>query len=233
MGLASLDGWNVMFTGLVETQGKLYKLGARKSADKGARLKVVCDFEDLALGESIAVDGVCLTVDRLLEGGFEADASSETLARTTLGGLPEGARVNLERALLPTTRLGGHLVSGHVDGVGELVSREPMGESERLTFLMPDELSRYVAEKGSMTVNGTSLTVNGVTASTFNVMVIPHTLSRTTLRDLRVKDAVNLEVDLIARYVARLLGKDDAGLPPSPGNNDARLQALLERKGYV
>lgn len=219
-----------MFTGLVEMLGKL---GARKGAAKGARLTIHSDFENLELGESVAVDGVCLTVDRILKGAFEADASSETLARTTLGGLAEGARVNLERALLPTTRMGGHLVSGHVDGVGELVARDADGESERLTFRMPDELSRYVAEKGSITVNGISLTVNGVTASTFNVMVIPHTLSRTTLNDLRTTGAVNLEVDLIARYVARLLGKDTLGASAAPVDHDARLKELLERKGYV
>ncbi|MFO0663849.1 MAG: riboflavin synthase [Polyangiaceae bacterium] len=223
-----------MFTGLVETLGKLE---ARKRAAKGARLVIHAGFEGLVLGESIAVDGVCLTVDRILPGGFEADASSETLARTTLGALSEGSRVNLERALLPTTRLGGHLVSGHVDGVGELVSREPDGESEKLTFEMPASLSKYVAEKGSITVNGISLTVNGVTGSTFDVMIIPHTLARTTLSDLGARSGakkVNLEVDILARYVARLLGHDAPGDGShAPHDADARLHALLERKGYV
>lgn len=220
-----------MFTGLVETLGKL---AARASAAKGARLTVHCDFRNLALGESIAVDGVCLTVDRILSEGFEADASSETLARTTLGTLAVGGPLNLERALLPTTRLGGHLVSGHVDGVGALASRVADGDYQKLTFHMPSALARYVAEKGSITVSGVSLTVNGTSDDTFNVMVIPHTLARTTLGGLRPNDAVNLEVDLIARYVARLLGKDDLGTSsPAHGDADAKLHALLERKGYV
>lgn len=221
-----------MFTGLVETLGKL---AARAGAAKGARLTVHCDFRDLALGESIAVDGVCLTVDRILAEGFEADASSETLARTTLGGVPVGGSLNLERALLPTTRLGGHLVSGHVDGVGALASRVADGDYQRLTFRAPGNLLRFIAEKGSITVSGVSLTVNGTEDDTFNVMVIPHTLSRTTLGGLRPNDGVNLEVDLIARYVARLLGKDDdtSNRTTNDADADQKLRALLERKGYV
>lgn len=190
-----------MFTGLVEDRGALI---ARAPRGPGARLALRTKLGPLALGESVAVDGVCLTVDRTEGDAFEVDASAETLARTTLGDLAPGARVNLERALALGDRLGGHLVTGHVDGVGALVSRAPVGDAVAMTFSMPRELARFVAEKGSVAVSGVSLTVNRADADRFDVVIIPRTLSETTLGELGVGGRVNLEVDLVARYVARL-----------------------------
>lgn len=191
-----------MFTGLVEALGTL---GARSPRGPGARLEVRCSLERLALGESISVNGCCLTVDAITAAGFEADASQETLAKTTLGGLPIGARLNLERALTLDKRLGGHLVSGHVDGVGALVSRSPLGEAQRLVFRAPRELMRYIAPKGSIAVDGTSLTVNEIEADTFSVAIIPRTQKETRMDDVGPGSPVNLEIDLVARYVQRLL----------------------------
>ncbi len=197
-----------MFTGIV---GEAGALAARTPRGTSARLVVRCGFPTLALGESIAVDGVCLTVDAVRKDGFEADASSETLARTTLGALAVGAKVNLERALAVGDRLGGHIVSGHVDGVGVLASRTEMGAGAvKMTFTPPAALRRFVAEKGSITVSGVSLTVNDVTDG-FSVMLIPHTLGKTSLGGLKAGDAVNLEVDVLARYVARLIEVDKEG----------------------
>lgn len=195
-----------MFTGLVAAKGVLAAYDAR---GPGARLVVAHRFDDgpLALGESIAVDGVCLSVDVISPGdaGFEADASAETLARTTLGTLNAGASVHLERSLRAGDRLGGHLVSGHVDGVGALVERRSLGESEWMSFRLPAELRRYVAEKGSIAVDGVSLTVNGTDGDCFHVVIIPHTLEKTKLGGLAPGAPVNVEVDPIARYVARLM----------------------------
>jgi riboflavin synthase len=190
-----------MFTGLVVDRGELV---AKETRDSGARLVFRSKLDRLALGESIAVDGACLTVVAMKDGTFDVDLSAETLARTTLGELTVGAEVNLERSLQIGDRLGGHLVSGHVDGMGALVKRTPIGESVSMSFSMPHELSKFVAEKGSITVSGVSLTVNKVEGDLFEVMIIPHTLKETTLGALRAGSAVNLEVDLVARYVARL-----------------------------
>ena len=213
-----------MFTGLIEAVGALV---ARSARGPGARLVVACPLGPLALGESIAVNGVCLTVDAVTETGFEADASQETLAKTTLGALPVGARVNLERALTLEKRLGGHLVSGHVDGAGALVSRRPLGEAEHVVFRAPRELMRFIAPKGSIAVDGTSLTVNEVSGDTFSVAVIPRTQKETRMGDLAVGDAVNLEIDVVARYVLRLL---DVKEEPA---KDAALLELLRKNGYV
>jgi riboflavin synthase len=198
-----------MFTGLVEANGTI---ASRVARGPGARLTIGANLEGeaLVLGESIAVDGVCLTVDAIAPGGFEVDASGETLARTTLGGLQVGARVHLERAMRPSDRFGGHIVTGHVDGVGSLAARRlergegGAGESWWLSFAMPADLARFVAQKGSIAVDGVSLTVNGVSADRFEVTIIPHTARKTKLGALGVGEAVNLEVDLVARYVARL-----------------------------
>ncbi len=197
-----------MFTGLVALTGTLAE---RHPRGPGARLVVRARFEDgpLSLGESIAVSGVCLSVDAILVDGFEVDASAETLARTTLGALESGGKVHLERALRAADRLGGHLVTGHVDGVGALVERRPVGDSVAMTFSVPGELAPFVAEKGSITVDGVSLTVNAVRGAAFEVTIIPHTLEKTRLGALAPGDGVNLEVDLIARYVARLLAARD------------------------
>ncbi|WP_242112305.1 riboflavin synthase [Luteimonas aquatica] len=204
-----------MFTGLIEGVGTL---AARDTRGGDARLRILAGSlpgfappaEDVALGESISVNGVCLTVVAFDRDGFEADASNETLALTTLGQLPIGRALNLERAMRPSDRLGGHLVSGHVDGVGRVLDiafdqSAPDARAQRWRFAMPPALARYVAQKGSICVDGVSLTVNGVDAESFEVTLIPHTLAHTAFAQTRVGEAVNLEVDLLARYVERIL----------------------------
>jgi riboflavin synthase len=193
-----------MFTGLVAVMGTLK---ARQARGPGARLTVQGHLDGpFVLGESVAVDGVCLSVDAAVGGdGFEADASAETLARTTLGALPDGSPVHLERAVCAGAPLGGHLVTGHVDGVATLVERRQVGEALHLAFRIPRELERFVAQKGCIAIDGVSLTVNAVDRDRFDVMIIPHTLAKTKLGKLVAGHLVNVEVDLVARYVARLL----------------------------
>lgn len=196
-----------MFTGIVQSVGSIAHFEARGA---GARVHVRAagfDLSDVAIGDSIAVNGCCLTVVAKAHDGFDMDVSRETL-ECTAGFLP-GARLNLEKALRASDRLGGHLVTGHVDGIGEVAAVEAEGDNRRLVFRMPTSLARYVARKGSVTVNGVSLTVNAVTPDTFAVNLIPHTLAATNLGDLVKGDRVNLEVDLIARYVERMLTGDE------------------------
>lgn len=197
-----------MFTGLVEAVGHIARI---ESHGRDRRLRIEPGtglMRDLASGDSIAVAGACLTAVDLDANGFHADVSAETLAHTSLGGRGVGDRVNLERALLPTTRLGGHLVSGHVDGVAEIVGREADGQSWRFRVRVPDALARYIAPKGSVCVDGISLTVNEVDGAVFGVNIVPHTMAMTTLADTVQGDPVNIEVDVIARYLERLLGAD-------------------------
>lgn len=199
-----------MFTGIIEAIGEVVAL-----QPKGGDLSLVLrtgklDLGDVQLGDSIATNGVCLTVVELPGDGFRADVSLETLQFTTLETLKVGSRVNLERALTPTTRLGGHLVSGHVDGVGEVLSRHPDGRSERFRLRAPAELARYIAHKGSITVDGTSLTVNAVDGAEFELNIVPHTIAETVIGGYRPGTRVNLEVDVIARYLERLLQGDRA-----------------------
>ena len=199
-----------MFTGLIQAVGTL---SHRESRSGDARLRIGVGglpFGDVALGESIAVNGVCLTVIEFDASSFAVDASTETLALTTLGGLAIGAPVNLERAMLPTDRLGGHLVSGHVDGVGRVLDVQPDARAQRWRFSAPAALSKYIATKGSICVDGVSLTVNAVDAAGFEVALIPHTVAHTAFSGTQVGDPVNLEVDLVARYVERLLAARDA-----------------------
>jgi len=199
-----------MFTGLVEGIGSL---AAREARGGDARLRVAVgtlSFADVALGESICVNGACLTVVAFDGASFDVDASTETLSLTTLGQLPTGSALNLERAMKPTDRLGGHLVSGHVDGVGRVLRIEADARAQRWTFSAPKPLLKYIAQKGSICVDGVSLTVNAVDEAGFEVALIPHTVSHTAFSRTRVGDAVNLEVDLVARYVERLLS--------APGN---------------
>lgn len=194
-----------MFTGLVQGIGLL---AARESRGGDARLRIeagTLPFGDIALGESIAVNGVCLTVVAFDASGFEADASNETLALTTLVLLPPGRQVNLERALRAGDRLGGHLVSGHVDGIGAVASVIDDARAQRWRFTAPRALMRYIASKGSICIDGTSLTVNAVHADGFDVALVPHTLAHTAFGETRPGDPVNLEVDQVARYVERLL----------------------------
>ena len=194
-----------MFTGIIEALGTL----AEVTEIRGDRRMVfVCDsalLDGAKLGDSIAVNGICLTATQLVERGFAADLSAETLAATTAGSWKKGGRVNLEMALTPAKPLGGHMVSGHVDGVGRLIEKHEDARSWRYTFEAPKELARYIARKGSITIDGISLTVNEVSGARFGVNIIPHTLTATTLGALAAGAAVNLEVDLIARYLERLL----------------------------
>ncbi len=193
-----------MFTGLVAARGVL---AAREERGAGARLVLRAVFDEpIAIGESIAIDGACLSVADALVGGFAADATVETLSRTTLGTLAPGALVNLERAVRAGDRLGGHIVTGHVDAVGTLASRRTEGEALAMSFTLPPGLARLVAEKGSIAINGVSMTVNAVRGDAFDVMVIPITRRDTNLGALAPGGTVNLEVDLVARYVARWLG---------------------------
>lgn len=198
-----------MFTGLIAGVGRL---AAREGRGGDARLRIdvgTLPFEGVQLGESIAVNGCCLTVVEFDATSFAVDASNETLALTTLGRLAVGVPVNLERAMLPTDRLGGHLVSGHVDGLGIAAKRWDDARAERWRFEAPMALLRYVAHKGSVCVDGVSLTVNEVDDTGFEVALIPHTVGHTAFHALREGDAVNLEVDLLARYVERLLATKD------------------------
>ena len=209
-----------MFTGLVECTGKvarLQALGSEKVDGGDIRIRVeldsqpVCDgvsgfFADVREGDSISVSGVCLTALAITLTGFSADVSNETLRLTSLGYLQAGARVNLEKALLPTSRLGGHFVSGHVDGLARVTSVTQDARSQRWEFSAPQPLMRFIAIKGSVCLDGVSLTVNEVSQDLFSVNLIPHTLAKTSLTDRKVGDFVNLEVDLIARYLDRLRG---------------------------
>jgi riboflavin synthase len=196
-----------MFTGIVEELGEVVYLtdAGGDSAVLAVRGPVVTS--DARHGDSISVNGVCLTVIDNVDGVFTADVMGESLRRSSLGVLTAGSQVNLERAATVGSRLGGHLVQGHVDGVGRIVAREPADEWEVLRFSLPPELSRYVVEKGSITVDGVSLTVMAVTADTFDVGLIPTTLKLTVLGAKSVGDPVNLEVDVIAKYVEKMLGE--------------------------
>ena len=198
-----------MFTGIVEEVGRVVGIDAAPdgSVDGDVRLTVRGPLvtSDAALGDSIAVSGVCLTVANLGDGTFTADVMPESLRRTSLGALVAGSPVNLERAVRADGRLGGHVVQGHVDGVGHVLRREPGPRWDDVVVTMPVELAGYVAEKGSITVSGVSLTVTHVGADQFGISLIPTTLAATTLGMLAVGDPVNLEVDVIAKYVERLL----------------------------
>jgi riboflavin synthase len=196
-----------MFTGIVEAVGHVRRI-ERRAGD--VRLVVdtgLLGLGDVAAGDSIAVSGVCLTVVELEGTAFAADVSVETLTRTTLGTLKPGDAVNLEKAMRLSDRLGGHLVTGHVDAVGRIIGIEPDGRSQRWRFELPEQLARYVAAKGSICVDGVSLTVNDVDGPRFGVNLIPHTLEATAFKARRVGDAVNIEVDLVARYVERLFAQ--------------------------
>jgi riboflavin synthase len=197
-----------MFTGIIQAVGTLDGV-VQRSGDRHVCVDTgKLDLSDVEIGDSIAVNGVCLTVTALASRAFEADLSAETLACTTFADRQVGDRLNLEKALSLGQRLGGHLVSGHVDGVGRVHTRDTHGQSVVLTFEAPQPLSRYIAEKGSICVDGVSLTVNHVEDTRFTVNLVPHTLTETTLDGLRVGATVNLEVDFIARYLERLLAGD-------------------------
>jgi len=198
-----------VFTGIIQSAGKL---AARQRQGPGFRISVEAAFERLELGESIAVNGVCLTVAELLPRGFAADLSAETHEKTTLGQVPLGAAVNLERALAVGERLGGHFVSGHVDGLGQVTEVTMVGVARRVRLRVPAGLMHLIAAKGSVCVDGVSLTVNAIRGVEIELMLIPHTLEITTLSALRPGLTLNLEVDLLARYVESVM----KGAPQSP-----------------
>lgn len=191
-----------MFTGIITDLGRVHSI--ERPAETRIAIATSYDTATLDIGASVACAGACLTVVDKDRGWFAADVSAETLARTTIAGWVEGTPINLERSLRVGDELGGHWVSGHIDGVAPLVARESEGESLRLTFAAPPELARFVAAKGSVALDGVSLTVNEVDGARFQVNIIPHTQTRTSLGGLRPDDAANLEVDLVARYLARL-----------------------------
>jgi riboflavin synthase len=194
-----------LFTGLVEDVGRIERAERRGEAVELEIAPQAIRPEELALGDSVAIDGVCLTVTFKDARRFRALAGPETLKLTTLGAARPGGKVNLERALLPTTRLGGHIVAGHVDGVGELASKRPVGPAVDLQFRAPRDLLRYVVIKGSICVDGISLTVNRVDEYSFAVGLIPHTLEKTTLGDKQIGAKVNLEVDIVGKYVEKFV----------------------------
>ncbi|MBN2885703.1 MAG: riboflavin synthase [Chromatiaceae bacterium] len=222
-----------MFTGIIQAVGRIARIEPRAgdlrlSIDTGK-----LPLEAVVLGDSIAVNGVCLTAVALGHQGFSADVSRETLSLTTLGALGVGARVNLEKALTLATPLGGHLVSGHVDGIGTLLERHQDARSTRLRLRAPEALARYIAPKGSIAVDGTSLTVNRVEGAEFELNIVPHTLDETILGDYRPGTQVNLEVDLIARYLERLLLGDTASDPSGSARTEALSQDFLARHGFA
>lgn len=204
-----------MFTGIVTDIGRIRAVtttGAGAGEGRRFEVETAFDVSDVEMGASIAHAGACMTVvDKGVDQGqnwYAIEVSAESLSKTTLGGWQVDSRVNLERAMRLGDELGGHIVSGHVDGVGQVVKRESDGDSVRFTFRAPGDLAKYLAPKGSITIDGVSLTVNEVDGATFGINVIPHTQQVTTIGALQAGDQVNLEIDMLARYVARLLGKE-------------------------
>lgn len=217
-----------MFTGIIQSVGSIASIES-KGTDSRVRIHTgKLPLDDVAPGDSIAVNGVCLTAVELPGDGFWADVSGETLSRTTFADIRQGSRVNLEKALTPTTHLGGHLVSGHVDGIGEVIERSDAGRSVKFRIRAPFELARYIATKGSICVDGISLTVNAVDGSIFDLNIVPHTLVETTMDDYQTGSRVNLEVDVIARYLERLLLGDKAAQ-----SGQGITEALLAEHGFI
>ncbi|MEI6267567.1 MAG: riboflavin synthase [Methylococcaceae bacterium] len=216
-----------MFTGIILAIGKIAAI-ERRAGD--CRLKIdtgSLSLADVALGDSIAVNGVCLTAVELGAHYFCADVSNETLSRTILNTATTGTPVNLELALTPSTRMGGHIVSGHVDGIGKIIGKNADGRSYSFTIKAPDNLAKYIAEKGSICINGISLTVNDVKGAEFNVNIVPYTLKDTTLGEATVGTPVNLEVDLLARYMERLMQGEAAAY-----NQGGITEELLQKSGF-
>jgi len=215
-----------MFTGIISAKGDIDRLD-ETSGDWRLRIATgKLDLADVQIGDSISVSGCCLTVVQLHEHGFSADVSRETMRCTTLGELKPGAAVNLEKAMRADDRFGGHIVSGHVDGIGQLENSSSEGQSLRLEFAAPAALSRYIAVKGSICIDGTSLTVNKVAGRLFTVNIIPHTQEETIISGYSPGQKVNLEVDLIARYLERMLSASDKQ------ESAALNRKFLERHGF-
>jgi len=220
-----------MFTGIIQAVGAVASM-QDIGGDKRIRLNTAgLSLENVELGDSIAVNGVCLTVIEKHSNGFSADVSSETLSRTGLGNLKKNSPANLEKAVTPTTALGGHLVSGHVDGIGEIISRQADARSVRFSVRAPASLARYIAEKGSVCIDGISLTVNAVDGDVFELNIVPHTMDQTTMANFIVGTDVNIEVDIIARYLERLLLGDKAAESGSSGADLSR--AFLAEHGFA
>lgn len=218
-----------MFTGIIETVGHIVSL-ERRGGDVRLHVRAAgMSWNDVALGDSIATNGVCLTAVELPGDGFAADVSLETLSLTSIGSWKSGTPVNLEKALTPQSRLGGHIVSGHVDGLGEVVERAPDARSERFSIRAPRELAKYIAHKGSITVDGTSLTVNKVNGDVFELNIVPHTIERTIIGEYTAGTKVNLEVDVIARYLERLLLGEKAAEAVTKGVSES----FLAENGYL
>jgi len=218
-----------MFTGIILGKGTVVE---KKSSGSGMIFSLETDFDlaDPEEGESIAVNGVCLTARNILTRRFTVDVSPESLTRSNLGGLSMGSKVNLERALRLSDRLGGHMVSGHVDAVSTVLDRRPLGKFVQFTFGIPAGLAKYIIEKGSIAIDGTSLTVNSCDDKTFSIVVIPHTLEVTLLGKLREGDSVNIEVDLIGKYVEKMLqAEPDDPEKPHGGINPE----FLARHGFM
>lgn len=218
-----------MFTGIIQSIGEV---AAIEPKGDDARVRILTnqlDLADVQLGDSIAVNGVCLTAVELPGDGFWADVSGETLSVTTFKSLSVGTKTNLEKALTPTTRLGGHLVSGHVDGIGKIVERYNDGRSVRFHIQTPDDMAKYIAEKGSVCVDGISLTINTVKGAIFELNIVPHTLQETTMGQFKVGTEVNLEVDIIARYLERLILGDKAADAKTSGIS----MDMLREHGFI
>lgn len=219
-----------MFTGIIEAVGKVVAIHPQKG-DLRLRIQTgAMALTDVHLGDSIATNGVCLTVVELPGDGYWADVSRETLENTTIPTWSLGQPVNLEKALTPQTRLGGHIVSGHVDGVGEVVARYPDARSERFRLRAPKTLAKYIAHKGSITVDGTSLTVNLVDGAEFELNIVPHTLKWTIMNSYHAGSKVNLEVDVLARYLERLLLGDKAA---EVGGEAGLTMEFLAQNGFA
>lgn len=216
-----------MFTGIIEALGRVVNCELHQG-DMRLRINTgSLGLSDVILGDSIAVSGVCLTVVDLPGDGFWADVSGETLAHTVLADIKVGAAVNLEKALMPTTRLGGHMVSGHVDGVGRVLERTSDARSAQFTLSVPASLAKYISQKGSVCVDGVSLTVNAVDGATFSLNIVPHTLQQTTLDSWQPGHKVNIEVDVIARYLERLMMGDAAA------DSAGVTTTLLKNNGFI
>lgn len=216
-----------MFTGIIQTVGEIRSLEMRGSDARYVIGTGDLDMADIQIGDSIATAGVCLTAIELGPDYFAADVSAETLSRTTFAGLRSGSAVNLELSVTPTTRLGGHMVSGHVDGIGKVVDRSSDGRSERFVIEVPKVLARYIAEKGSICIDGISLTVNGVEGRRFDLNIVPHTLEVTTMGQLNTGSEVNLEVDVVARYLERLMLGDKAA------ESGGITESFLNKSGFA
>ena len=218
-----------MFTGIIEAVGIIESLQP-SGGDYCVRVAVNdLDMSDVKLGDSIAVNGVCLTVTALYSKGFQADVSLETVRHTCFRDYRSGRPVNLEKAMMPTSRLGGHIVSGHVDGVGKVIERHDDARSVRFRIQAPQSLLKYIADRGSITVEGTSLTVNGIDGDVFELNIVPHTLAQTVLQGYSAGQTVHLEVDLIARYLERLISASSAAEAPK---SDISLEFLAQNGFY-